>query len=371
MKPKLILFFCMTNPAEKVSGLHTQLLSLLGFFKRQGVTTDFLSLRSPEEFTVGSKALLTSLGLFRDLYLLVKNPKSKYPPAYFISFEFIQFFLKRFLKISVGRQSDADLSNPDYRRQFNALLKKSAYDLIIFTDSRWAGLFSGNAHALKLSTLLITGEPGQADLFDRVWCLSSKDQGTDGAGLLYLPAIVEKPENDHIPVKDIDILYVGSADQGNKEALEWFFEQVYPLIRGQVSMRVIGKSIDFIPLRFIEVEQICHADDLSPHYRRSRVFVCPSVSPEGLFMKVAEAQAHSLPVVRRSNHTSPESSNLREGCHLAATPEEFATVIRELLENKVLYESRQHEAYAWFMEHHESTVIDERLNQALEKCRPQ
>lgn len=367
MKQLKILFFSEANPAPRVSGKHTQMLSLLTYFNRQGHQVDFLSPDSPVEFSVGSRRKLISLGLFRDLYLLKRNPKSSYPPAYFISYEFLRFCLKKFLKVSLGSQPAAEGVNFDTTRQFSTILGKTLYDVIILTDSRWSGLVNRSPLSERSVKILLTEQPGPNEGFAQVWLSAYPGLGT---GLhhprsINLPAIVDRPAIRELPVKEIDLLYVGSDTPENQHALDWFFSKVYPLIRSRVSMLVVGKAIEFIPLEFTAIAQVCQAEDLSPHYLRSRVALCPGLSWKGIYMKIAEAQAYGLPVVCSAEHVPVSAASSEQGCFFALEPEEFAAAILELLDSPVSYEHHSRRAFAWFTQHHESTGVYERLNDAL------
>lgn len=95
-------------------------------------------------------------------------------------------------------------------------------------------------------------------------------------------------------------LYVGSQAPTNVEGLQWFLDEVWPIVRRSLpaaELDVCGnvcRAIDDPP---DGVTLSGRVDDLEPHYRAASLAVVPYLRGSGLKIKLVEALAHGLPAV--------------------------------------------------------------------------
>ena len=105
-----------------------------------------------------------------------------------------------------------------------------------------------------------------------------------------------------------DLLFLGAIhDSGlpNHDSLEWFIEQVLPLLDGRLPAEVrftvagfVRRGVDLSALgNHPRVDLIGCVDDLATLYDHHRVFVAPTRFAGGIPFKVHEAASYGLPVV--------------------------------------------------------------------------
>lgn len=134
------------------------------------------------------------------------------------------------------------------------------------------------------------------------------------------------------------LLYVGSLDwRANQDALRWFLESIWPLIRAaapQARMSVVGRR----PPRWMRpfcsrhgARLAADAPDVRPHLAEASVVVVPLRIGGGSRLKILEAMAAGRPVV--STSIGAEGLGVRHNEHilLADDPQEFAHITVHLL----------------------------------------
>jgi len=102
----------------------------------------------------------------------------------------------------------------------------------------------------------------------------------------------------------IDLLFVGQPHLPNLDAIEWFFSQVWPLIKDRgYNLKIVG-DIQFLVKqklpRLYETFGSCFVGpvaDLTPYYRAARCVIAPMVSGSGISIKTIEALALGKPFV--------------------------------------------------------------------------
>ncbi|UFN47220.1 glycosyltransferase [Roseomonas sp. OT10] len=160
-----------------------------------------------------------------------------------------------------------------------------------------------------------------------------------------LPIVVEVPEPAPPgPAKRDGILFVGGFwHQPNGDAVHWFVEEIWPLIRREapdVVFRIVGANASDEVLALGTrpgVEVLGFVPDLGPLYDRSRVFVAPLRYGAGMKGKVAQSLVHGLPVV--ATPIGAEGMKLHDGVHLLVAEEKqgFAEAVLRLLSDDGLW----------------------------------
>jgi glycosyltransferase involved in cell wall biosynthesis len=155
-------------------------------------------------------------------------------------------------------------------------------------------------------------------------------------------------------VDSIDLLFVGQSTDPNLRAVQWFFEQVWPLIddRGY-NLKIIG-AIDLLVRKSLpgiyeayRSRFVGPVADLVPHYRVARCVIAPMVSGSGISIKTIEALGLGKPFVGTSKafRGMPMERIKRAGLQTHDTPQAFANAISRTLSNEHLAATASRTAY--------------------------
>lgn len=144
------------------------------------------------------------------------------------------------------------------------------------------------------------------------------------------------------PENDSQVVFCGSMDwMANVDGIEFFFEKVWPLIRGQApnaKMKVVGRAppeslVTRIKASASEWEFTGFVDDVREHICGAAAFVIPLRVGGGTRIKAFEAMAMGTPVV--STSIGIEGLPVTDGKHYLAAddPATFADKVLKLLDN--------------------------------------
>jgi O-antigen biosynthesis protein len=171
------------------------------------------------------------------------------------------------------------------------------------------------------------------------------------------------------------ILFLGSFRHvPNREALNWFVQHVMPVItnrRPQARLIVIGSDPPprhSLPESAGNIELIGFVEDVREPLARYGLFICPILSGSGVRVKLLEAFAAGIPVV--STPLGAEGLTDRDGdiCALAASPEDFADRLLDLLSNPAKGEAMARRARAYVVEQRDMKTITARLVDNYREC---
>lgn len=158
---------------------------------------------------------------------------------------------------------------------------------------------------------------------------------------LVLPSVPLKDYGAKYPIKDYDVIFVGSRHRPNFEGLKWFLERVKPLIPG-LKICIAGTVGQIFDDRgfshLLEMDGVTYlgmVSDLDIVYAKSRLAIVPIHAGEGISIKTIEALAYGLPVVSTTVGLRGFPGDHGVGCF--DTPEAFAKRINELLKNDASY----------------------------------
>jgi glycosyltransferase involved in cell wall biosynthesis len=150
------------------------------------------------------------------------------------------------------------------------------------------------------------------------------------------------------PARRAGLLFVGGFwHVPNVDAVLWFAEHVWPLIRARapaIVFRIVGSdpTPDVLALgRLPGIEVLGYVPDLTPHLDAARVFVAPLRFGAGMKGKVAQSLINGLPVVATA--IGAEGMSLVNGEHVlvADGAEDFAENVLSLLNDDGLWEHLQ------------------------------
>lgn len=163
------------------------------------------------------------------------------------------------------------------------------------------------------------------------------------------------------------LLFLGSFRHlPNVEALQWFLQEVFPLIREEEPRaRLVIVGSDPPPRHSLRdpeaIEMIGFVEDVREPLMRYSLFVCPILAGSGVRVKLLEAFAAGIPVV--STRLGAEGLADKDGdlCALADNPAAFAGHVVHLLRNPEAAEALARRARAEVVATRDMRAMTERL----------
>lgn len=163
------------------------------------------------------------------------------------------------------------------------------------------------------------------------------------------------------------LLFLGSFRHlPNVEALNWFVDEVFPLVRrAEPKARLVVIGSDPPPRHSFKnseaIELVGFVEDVRDPLAKYSIFVCPILSGSGIRVKLLEAFAAGIPVV--STRLGAEGLAEKDGeiCALADDPREFATRVLDLLKDSAAAQEMAERARNDVVNKRDMRVITERL----------
>ena len=378
-----ILIVFPHNFFERKSGVNKRYFELVCYLKEKGFSIDLLGLKHFES-KWKTFARDNSNNLINQLFLY--NFRIGYNKQRLISLlSTLNFFQKR--KNSVSKNQLPDYAFPGMFSFFNKIVSNKKYDYIIIGYVYWAKLLSDAILPDSVTVLTIEDfispklnetndssfdftlsakeEVKRVNLFDKVICLSFEE-------LQFFSARAQHPEYYYIPVflknphwvsrrKEYDILFIGFDNADNKEGIEWFFKQVYPLLNKELRIILTGKIAGFAP-DLPDVIKIDYAEDLSEIYARSKISINPLQKGTGMKVKVIESLAYGIPIVNTSKGLCGIPPDILNQFITADDPQNFADEIHRLINDDEWYKEKCSDAKQLFAENFEYDSVKKELD---------
>lgn len=143
------------------------------------------------------------------------------------------------------------------------------------------------------------------------------------------------------------MLFVGSANPMNVQAVCFFMEEIYPSIRKVhpfAQLLVVGTVCDLLP-GHLDCVNLGKQDDLRSIYAAVDVVVNPMRFGTGLSIKSLEALAYGKPLVTTSAGARGLSEGTGKAFLVADAPEEFASAVVNVLCDPGLSKTLSQNAY--------------------------
>jgi len=155
----------------------------------------------------------------------------------------------------------------------------------------------------------------------------------------------------------VDLLFVGTSTDPNRAAIEWFFEQVWPLIADRgYGLKIVGQVDLLVRTSLPDIYQTYKSyfvgpiaiDELRSTYRAARCVFAPMVSGTGISIKTIEALALGKPFVGTSKayRGMPMDLILQAGLEAHDSPEDFADAIVRALSQEQVAAAASRRAYS-------------------------
>jgi glycosyltransferase involved in cell wall biosynthesis len=145
------------------------------------------------------------------------------------------------------------------------------------------------------------------------------------------------------PLESIDLLFLGTAHHANLVALQWFFEQIWPLIADQhYRLKIVGQIGSMVQRQLPQLYEtfrpyfVGEVPDLTPYYRATRCVIAPMISGSGTSIKTIEALALGKPFVGTSKafRGMPMDRLKEAGIEPYDEPQAFADAITHALSHE-------------------------------------
>lgn len=139
------------------------------------------------------------------------------------------------------------------------------------------------------------------------------------------------------PGEDDALLFVGSNTAPNIVGLEWFFAEIWPLVRAkrpEARLKVAGSVARGLGAAPEGVSFLGVVDDLAPLYAEAGVVISPLYTGSGLKIKLIEALAAGKAVVGTSVTAQGVEDVVADAMALADAPGAFAEAIITLTGNR-------------------------------------
>jgi len=376
---KNILFFFPENPFSNRAGNVVRAKTTLSILKKLGHHIDLVGVKDIYNEQNDSTAIDTAI--VDHLFLI-----SQKPPKNKISLDYWQHKISK----TFQKPNEYNFALTDFiKKEFLNLFLAKKYDAIIINYEFWTGLIDHEAmkNTMKIidthdwitlnefykNKKLDIGKRFNEEIknlskFDKVITIS-KDEHLVFERFLEKPVINIPPSfpshfnND--PDKKYDLIFVGSENYFNRQAMQWFFDLVFPLLPAPVNMVVIGRISKHFE-KINGVEFIEFSENLETYYHQSKIAICPMLEGTGVKIKVIEALSYGLPVVGTDRAVDGFSSKTSNGCLIGNTPELFKDKIMTLLQSETSYSTVQKHSEAYFKSHFSEENAIEKWKKALE-----
>ena len=171
-----------------------------------------------------------------------------------------------------------------------------------------------------------------------------------------------------------EILFCGSLDYfPNKEGLNWFYSQVFPLVRKShpsLILTVVGKIQNTAGYEDLindpSVNFIGGVDSVNEYYKKSALAIVPLKHGSGTRLKILEAMSMGCPVVSTSIGASGLVYECGKHLMIGDNSEDFASKIELLLGNDSLYEQVRKNALTLVREKYDWNVIGTKIRSSLQ-----
>jgi len=372
-----ILYFYPENPLLLNQGNNARANALLKYFETRSIKVDFVGVES-KEFSFNNIKELESVNLINKGYLLKQFKRSKNQIKYFFGYSLLNFVLRRAKYLNRTRFG--------HQAEFNAILKSNEYDYIIISYAYWAGLVIDNPYVKKAKLCIDThdfltsqfqdlrgfslGKYFQKEIellnhFDEIFVISVEENYLFSQfvkkEVITLSHIIENKFSKTTEHKKYDLIYVASSNSHNIVSANWFFNEVYPLLNEEINILVIGRICDHIS-DLGNVTKLPFVDSLDEYYSTSKVAICPMLTGTGLKIKVVEALSFGVPVVCNVRGVDGMSNKTNNGCLVANIPQEFASNIELLLNDKVKYAEISEYGKEYFINNNDTQTCYEKID---------
>ena len=185
--------------------------------------------------------------------------------------------------------------------------------------------------------------------------------------------VIKKEKVEKYPKKNTHkILFLGGLSwKANLDGLKWFVEDVFPIVKqnvSQASLTVVGGGLNYNPFERKEgIEYLGYMKDISSVYEDKMVFIVPLFEGSGIRIKILEAFDNQVPVVSTSIGCDTIGATNGEHLIVADNKDEFARGVIELLKNENLNRELREKAKIFLQNKYSLTTRQEEFENDVQK----
>lgn len=168
---------------------------------------------------------------------------------------------------------------------------------------------------------------------------------------------------DHSRLNFPSVFHIGALDWApNQEGLDWFFQNVWPLVlerHPHLEFYLAGRNA---PVRIREAQRpnvrfLGEVSDAYEFIRSGAVMVVPLLAGSGMRIKIIEGMALGKSIVTTSIGTEGIATVSGENILVADRPEDFAGAICRLVEDRILFDRIGENAVTFVRENYDNLKI--------------
>lgn len=368
---KKVLFIHPNNVLQGGQGENNRVIQLIKIFNELGYQVDyygfenFSDISSFQDFkTQNNEGLINHLYVY-DFLKGYRNGKPQNDSKLRILSEKINRRIKRI----THEEYLQDWVSDGVQRLFTDILKENQYDnIVIFytylanllknreinakkiyfmEDSMFLQQFSwdekGNEKAGITLGKLMDEELERIHFFDEIFCISNDErifyEKIARREMHFFPHLLPsvKKVTSNVADRKWDVFFIGFNNPFNVEGLNWFLEEVYPLLNKNIKILLVGSATSKINVTYSNVDIIPFAPELDDIFENVKVSICPMFRGTGMKVKVVESMAKGLPVVCNERGVDGLPDKTMCGCLVTQDKQEFADYINQLCTDDEFY----------------------------------
>lgn len=164
---------------------------------------------------------------------------------------------------------------------------------------------------------------------------------------IVVPNVLDLDEytGDYGPRDFSSLLYAGSFGYiANYQAMSWFAQEVFGRIANRQALRVIvtgntaGRDLTPLQKACPQIQFTGFVDDIRPYFAQSGICIVPILAGGSTRLKIIEAMAWGTPVVSTRAGAEGLDVTHERDILLADTPDEFAAMIKRLVNDRALWQ---------------------------------
>jgi len=171
---------------------------------------------------------------------------------------------------------------------------------------------------------------------DEIFCISYDEkimyEKLLGREVHFLPHLIEKTPAISIDKRKYkwDAFFVGFNNIFNVEGIQWYINQVVPLLPKEFRTVIVGSVTKELKDYPHNIDVIPFAENLEDIYDNGKVCICPMFRGTGMKIKVVEAMARGIPIVCNSRGVDGLPDKTLSGCLVTDNAKEFAEYLIHL-----------------------------------------
>ncbi len=232
------------------------------------------------------------------------------------------------------------------------------------------------------AALLKKQETRVAAASDQVWCVTNDDKETlereaPAANVQIIPCIHALHERGATFEERDGLLFIGNfGHRPNKDAVHYFMQKIYPLIREEVpdmKFYIVGSNTpeELRAYQSSNVQVMGYVEDVDSLFHKCRVFVSPLRYGAGMKGKIGQALSYGLPIVTTAIGAEGIGLEHDHSAFVADDAESFAAAVLQIYRSKELWQRLSDSGYKHIEENYTPAIVEAGIHKALaELSRP-